>query len=64
MIVDLLQGMKFPELRDKHLDSVIYRCWIGRFQQLEDLLEEAEAVNGTMPSSEAMAVSTEFCMTN
>lgn len=61
VIVDLLQDMKFPELRDGHLDSIIYRCWRGQFQQLKDLLEEAEALGGIgRPSLEDTTMSREY----
>lgn len=59
VIVELLQDMKFPELRDGRLDSIIYRCWRGRYRQLSDLLEEAEALSETTPSSEAVTISRE-----
>lgn len=59
VIVELLQDMKFPELRDGRLDFIIHRCWRGRYQQLKDLLEEAEALSGMTPLSEAVTISTE-----
>lgn len=60
VVVDLLQDMEFPELRNGDLDSIIDRCWKGRYEQLKDLLEEAEALGGTTPSSETvMTISTE-----
>ena len=61
VIVELLQNMKFPELRrDERLDSIIYRCWRGHFRQLKDLLEEAEALGGTTPLSEDATTSREY----
>ncbi|KAI1499840.1 kinase domain-containing protein [Biscogniauxia marginata] len=60
VIVELLQDMKFPELRDGRLDSIIHRCWRGRYQQLKDLLEEVETVSGMTPSSEAVTISREY----
>lgn len=61
VIVQLLQDMKFPELRDEHLDSIIDRCWRGRYQQLKDLLEEVEAVSSITPSSKPISISKEHC---
>ena len=63
VIVDLLQDMKFPKLRDNHLDSIIARFWQGRYQQLKDLLEEVEALGGIPPSSETGIISREDFVT-
>ncbi|KAI1135643.1 kinase domain-containing protein [Hypoxylon sp. FL0543] len=60
VIVDLFQAMKFPELQDGPLNSIIDRCWRGQYQQLKDLLEEAETLSGAIPSSETATVSTEY----
>ena len=56
VVVELLQDMKFPELRSGRLDSVIDRCWRGCYRQLKDLLEEAEALGGTTPWPEDAAI--------
>lgn len=60
IIVDLLQDMKFPKLQDGPFDFVIDRCWRGRYQKLQDLLEEAEALSGATPSSEIVALEEEY----
>lgn len=60
VIIDLLQDMKFPELQDGPFDSIIDRCWRGRYRQLQDLLEEAKALSGETPSSEMVALETEY----
>lgn len=59
IIVDLLQAMKFPELEDGRLDSIIDRCWRGKFLSLADLLTETEALGGITSSSESVTTSTE-----
>lgn len=53
VIVDLLQNLKFPELRGGRLDGIIDRCWRGHYHQLKDLLREAEALD-RMPSENAV----------
>lgn len=60
VIVELLQDMKFPGLRDGPLESIIDRCWRGRYQRLGDLLEEVKALSGITPSSEVVPIETEY----
>lgn len=55
VIVDLLQDMKFPELRGGRLDGIIDRCWRGHYAQLEDLLEEVEGPDGAALAGEAFS---------
>lgn len=58
-IVDLLQDRKFPKLNDSGLDAIIDRCWMGRYQELRDLLREAESLYGVGHLSEGISTSTE-----
>ncbi|KAI1760983.1 kinase domain-containing protein [Hypoxylon sp. FL1150] len=50
LFVRWFQDMKFPQLNESRLDSIIDRCWKGYYQQLEDLLNEVESLwDGNAP---------------
>ncbi len=59
VVVDLMQEMKFPTLKESCLDSIIDRCWKGCFHQLRTLLDEVESLYGEELSSGPTDISRE-----
>jgi hypothetical protein len=47
VVGDLLQKMIFPELKgDPVTDSIIYKCWYGKYQTIADLAESTRSLCG------------------
>ncbi|TID27067.1 protein kinase domain-containing protein [Venturia nashicola] len=60
-VVDLLQQMKFPPLDEEKLDTIIERCWKGKFNTLKDLADETKLLPGALSLPRATALEEEYC---
>ncbi|KAE9970805.1 hypothetical protein EG328_006070 [Venturia inaequalis] len=61
VVVDLLQRMEFPPLGEARLDTIIEKCWKGRFNSLTDLAAETKLLPGAIDLPRATAFEEKYC---